>query len=64
MAKSAFQVVAEFDRNIGSPGLVHTMQVMRDQFMDLSMDEQDAYEDFRVEIENLADDLIKRKVVI
>lgn len=64
MAKSAFQVIAEFDQQIGSPGLVRTMQVLKEQMYDLDDELFDAYEDFRNEIAQFAKDFTQQKVVI
>jgi len=50
MSKSAFQVIAEIDQQLGSPGLVRTMQILGEQYRDLDDDVIDAYEEFREEI--------------
>ena len=64
MAKSAFQVIAEFNQQIGSPGLVRTMQVLKEQMYDLDDDMLDAYEDFREELAQFAKEFTQQKVVI
>ena len=64
MSKSAFRVIAEFDQQIGSPGLVRTMQVLKEQMYDLDDELFDAYEDFRNEIAQFARDFTQQKVVI
>jgi len=50
MSKSAFQVIAEIDQQLGSPGLVRTMQILVEQYRDLDDDVIDAYEELREEI--------------
>jgi len=50
MSKSAFQVIAEINQQLGSPGLVRTMQILVEQYRDLDDDVIDAYEEFREEI--------------
>ena len=60
MSKSAFQVIAEVNQQLGSPGLVRTMQILNKQYQDLDEDVQDAYEEFRQEILEFA----QQKVVM
>jgi len=50
MSKSAFQVIAEINQQLGSPGLVRTMQILVEQYRDLDDDVINAYEEFREEI--------------
>ena len=54
MSKSAFQVIAEIDKQLGSPGLVRTMQILVEQYRDLDDDVIDAYEEFRQELVEFA----------
>jgi len=54
MSKSAFQVIAEIDQQLGSPGLVRTMQILGEQYRDLDDDVIDAYEEFRQELVEFA----------
>ena len=54
MSKSAFQVIAEIDQQLGSPGLVRTMQILVEQYRDLDDDVIDAYEEFRQELVEFA----------
>jgi len=54
MSKSAFQVIAEIDQQLGSPGVVRTMQILSEQYQDLDDDVIDAYEEFRQELVEFA----------
>ena len=54
MSKSAFQVIAEIDQQLGSPGLVRTMQILGEQYRDLDDAVIDAYEEFRQELVEFA----------
>ena len=53
MASSAFFKIAERDREFGSPGLAHTMQVLADNYDDSEDDEIcAAYDEFWLELQN------------
>ena len=54
MAKSAFTVIAERHREMGSPGLVYCMQVLGDNFDELDAETANAYEEFYLELEEFA----------
>ena len=64
MSKSAFQVVAEVNQQLGSPGLVRTMQVLKEKYYDLDDDVLDAYEEFREELAQFAKEFTQQKVAI
>ena len=64
MARSAFQVIADIDRENGCPGLVHTMQVLKEHYYDLDDEVLDAYEEFREELAQFAKEFNQQKVVI
>lgn len=64
MSKSAFQVVAEVNQQLGSPGLVRTMQVLKEKYYDLDDNVLDAYEEFREELAQFAKEFTQQKVAI
>ena len=50
MAASAFFKIAERDREFGSPGLAHTMQVLADAYDELDDETAQAYDEFWTEL--------------
>jgi hypothetical protein len=50
MARSAFQIISEAHYEMGQPGLLHCIEVLGDNFDDLTPELQDAYEEFYGEL--------------
>ena len=50
MAASAFFKIAERDREFGSPGLAHTMQILADAYDELDDEAAQAYDEFWAEL--------------
>ena len=50
MSKSAFAIVAQRHQEMGSPGLLRCIQVLGDNFDELDVETQNAYETFYCEL--------------
>lgn len=46
--------IADYNHNFGSPGLAHTMQVLKEQFSKLPANEKMLFADFEEELLNYA----------
>ena len=48
--KSAFSIISEMHQEMGSPGLIRCIEVLGDNFEELTAEQQTAYEDFYSEL--------------
>ena len=48
--RSAFSIISEMHQEMGSPGLIHCIEVLGDNFEDLEPEQQIAYEEFYSEL--------------